>query len=63
MMIRKGMKMAEVLEVRKDMVKVSEDEWEGILCEAYEGKAEDGAILCVDVEDGVVVEVVKAMYI
>ena len=55
--------MVEVLTVRKDMHKVSEEEWKGVLLEGYEGKAEDGSILCVDVEDGIVVEVVKAMYV
>ena len=63
MMIRKGMKIEKVFAVREDMKKVSEEEWDGVLFEAYEGEAEDGSILCVDVEDGVVVEVVKAMYV
>ena len=63
MMIRRGMKMVEVLAVREDMKKVSEDEWNGVLYEEYEGNADDGSILCVDVKDGIVVEVVKAMYV
>ena len=63
MMIRRGMKMVDVLTVREDMHKVSEEEWDGVLFEGYEGNADDGSVLCVDVEDGVVVEVVKAMYI
>lgn len=62
MMIRKGMKMEEVLAVRKDMMKIFEEEWDGVLFEEYEGEANDGLVLCVDVEDGVVVAVVK-MYV
>ena len=63
MMIRKGMKMEDVLAVREDIKKVSEEEWDGVLFEGYEGLSEDGGVLCIDAEDGVVVEVVKAMYV
>ena len=63
MMIRRGMEMAEVLKIRKDMHKVVEEVVDGIKFEDYEGKAEDGSVLCVEVENGMVVEVVKAMYI
>ena len=63
MMIRKGMRIDEVLEVRTDVVKVSEEEWNGELLESYEGIADDGEVLCIDVVDGVVDEVVKAMYV
>ena len=63
MMVRRGMKMAEVLKVRADMVKVDEEVYGGVLVEEYEGVADDGSVLCVEVEDGVVVEVVKAMYV
>ena len=63
MMVRRGMEMAEVLKVRADMVKVDEEVYDGVLVEEYEGKAYDGSVLCVEVEDGVVVEVVKAMYV
>ena len=63
MMIRKGMEMAEVLKVREDMHKVAEEVVDGVKFEDYEGESEDGHVLCVEVEDGVVVEIVKAMYV
>lgn len=63
MMVKVGMKMVEVLAVRKDFVKVSEEMLDEVLYEDYEGEAEDGSVLCVEVADGVVSEVVKAMYV
>ena len=58
MMVKRGMKMEEVLKVRKDFYLESVDE--GI--ESWVGECEDGAPLCVEVEDGIVVEVVKGMW-
>ena len=53
MMVKRGMMWADVVAVRKDFDLVS-DEY-GV--QSYEGKASDGGVLCVDVMDGVVVEV------
>ena len=63
MMVKVGMEIAEVLKVREDVHKVSEEMLDGVLFEDYEGEAYDGAILCIEVEEGVVSEVVKAMYV
>lgn len=63
MRIKKGMNIEEVLKVRTDITKVDESIIDGIKYESYEGEAEDGSILCIDTENGVVWEIVKAMYI
>lgn len=54
MMVRRGMMWADVVAVRDDFELVSDEC--GI--QSYEGKASDGGVLCVDVIDGVVVDVV-----
>ena len=55
MMVKRGMKIEDVLKVREDIKMVDVDEYEGI--------SEDGGVLCIETEDGIVVEVVKAMYV
>ena len=54
MMVRRGMMWADVVAVRDDFELVSDEC--GI--QSYEGKASDGGVLCIDVIDGVVVDVV-----
>ena len=55
MRIKRGMKIEDVLKEREDIKMVDVDEYEGI--------SEDGGVLCIETEDGIVVEVVKAMYV
>lgn len=59
MMVRRGMMWADVVAVRDDFELVS-DEY-GV--QSYEGEASDGGVLCVDVMDGVVVEVVHGAWL
>ena len=54
MRVQRGMMWADVIAVRDDFELVSDEC--GI--QSYEGKASDGGVLCVDVIDGVVVDVV-----
>lgn len=54
MRVQRGMMWADVIAVRDDFELVSNEC--GI--QSYEGKASDGGVLCVDVIDGVVVDVV-----
>lgn len=53
MMVRREMMWADVVAVRDDFELV--DDECGV--QSYEGEASDGGVLCVDVIDGVVVEV------
>lgn len=54
MLVRKGMKMEDVLAVRDDLVKVYEEEYKGKVYEEYEGEAQYDGVLCVGVVNGVV---------
>ena len=54
MRVQRDMMWADVIAVRDDFELVSDEC--GI--QSYEGKASDGGVLCVDVIDGVVVDVV-----
>ena len=63
MFVKVGMEMAEVLAVRTDLQFVSVEEWEGETWEEWEGVAEDGALLCVEVTDGVVTDVCKGAWV
>lgn len=54
MLVRRGMKMEDVLAVRDDLEKVYEEGYEGKVYEEYEGEAQYGGVLCVGVVDGVV---------
>ena len=55
--------MEDVLAVRTDFHFISKEEWEGETWEEWEGIAEDGSPLSVEVTDGIVTYVCKGEWL